>query len=435
MSSPQARGALADAVNLNLGRSIKNAARLSKNRRIIAKTTRIQLPDYCLLLLAPILLYNTFSILWAVSLAEWQGQVVYFGGIETRMKTAAKIMVVILVIAVGGYFTYSKIVGWHQNQLDSVIKQQQANAKHKTDELEQKISMLEQELAAAKGQLIPAQKLAEVFGNEDDSARAVAEKEDPAEVMDEVKQPPESVQDDNEPPEEFLASEKEGTPKEVIVKPILPVTDWVPPAADLERRIVAFFSYLDEQPYIRSYGFSDGTYRQYQIAIHKLSAKPPIVAGEMQSIYNMVLNIAHFYRVMGKKHVFAARQILQNESDIIESVMSTFFQWFIADSDGPALSAGRPSWAVMYEYAGYLLNTLGGRSYLLRRNPKVRALASYYCVLVLDMANDQELNSKGIDIRPYLKTSLLEIKNQIGLIHQKKYLAKLSELNLKYQPF
>ena len=113
--------------------------------------------------------------------------------------------------------------------------------------------------------------------------------------------------------------------------------------------------------------------------------------------------------------------------------MSTFFQWFTADSGGPAQSADRPSSAVMYEYAGYLLNTLGGRSYLLRRNPKVRALATYYCVLVLDMANERELNSKGIDIRPYLKSSLLEIKNQIGLIHQKKYIAKLSELNLKYQ--
>jgi hypothetical protein len=88
----------------------------------------------------------------------------------------------------------------------------------------------------------------------------------------------------------------------------------------------------------------------------------------------------------------------------------------------------------MYEYAGFLLNTLGGRSYLLRRSPKVRALTTYYCVLALDRANDEELNSKGIDIRPYIKSSLMEIKNQIGLIYQKEYIAKLSELSLKYSP-
>ena len=86
----------------------------------------------------------------------------------------------------------------------------------------------------------------------------------------------------------------------------------------------------------------------------------------------------------------------------------------------------------MYEYAGYLLNTLGGRSYMLRRSPQVRALTTYYCVLILDKANDQELNSRGIDIRPYIKSSLLEIKNLIGLIHQKDYITKLSELSLKY---
>ena len=128
-------------------------------------------------------------------------------------------------------------------------------------------------------------------------------------------------------------------------------------------------------------------------------------------------------------------QILQNESEIIESVMKTFFQWYTMDSGGQVSLAGRPSPEIMYEYAGYILNTLGGRSYLLRRSPKIRALTTYYCVLALDQANEDELNSKGIDIRPYIKSSLLEVKNQIGLIHQNEYITKLSELNLKYYPY
>jgi hypothetical protein len=135
---------------------------------------------------------------------------------------------------------------------------------------------------------------------------------------------------------------------------------------------------------------------------------------------------------MGKHRVFLTRQVLQNESEIIESVMKTFFQWFTMDSGGQVSLAGRPSPEIMYEYAGYILNTLGGRSYLLRRSPKVRALTTYYCVLALDRANEEELNSKGIDIRPYIKSSLLEVKNQIGLIHQQEYIANLSELNRKY---
>ncbi|MBT8367822.1 MAG: hypothetical protein KJP23_24275 [Deltaproteobacteria bacterium] len=216
------------------------------------------------------------------------------------------------------------------------------------------------------------------------------------------------------------------------------VTKKIPPDgaqrnfAEIEGRILAFFAYLDNQPYVQSYGFAEGSYRQYQIAIKNLSSELPIIAGEMLSLYNMVRNVAHFYRVMGKKRVFVTRQILQNESEIIESVMKTFYHWVTMESGGQATLSGRPSPEMMYDYAGYLLNTLGGRSYLLRRSPKVRALTTYYCVLALDRANEAELNSRGIDIRPYLKSALMEVKNQIGLIHQKEYIAKLSELNLKY---
>ena len=154
----------------------------------------------------------------------------------------------------------------------------------------------------------------------------------------------------------------------------------------------------------------------------------------MQSLYTMVRNVAHFYRVMGKKPIYLTREILQNESEVIEPVMQTFYRWYTTDEGGKSALGGRPSPEIMYEYAGFLLNTLGGRSYLLRRSPKVRALTTYYCVLALDRANDEELNSKGIDIRPYMKSSLMEIKNQIGLIYQKEYIAKLSELSQKYYP-
>jgi hypothetical protein len=152
----------------------------------------------------------------------------------------------------------------------------------------------------------------------------------------------------------------------------------------------------------------------------------------MDSLYNMVRNVAHFYRVMGKKRVLLTRQILQNESEVTESVMKTFYQWFTMDDRGQATLKGRPSMTTMYGYAGYLLNTLGGRSYLLRRSPKVRILTTYYCVLILDRANDEEINSRGIDIRPYIKSSLMEINNQIGLIHQEEYITRLSKLSLKY---
>jgi NADH:ubiquinone oxidoreductase subunit C len=298
------------------------------------------------------------------------------------MDKSAKIVVVLVIIAVSGFFIFSKISGWHKSKLEKAVQKEQEVWQGKANKLEQEVSELKLELTDVKGQNVPEEKLAKVFGKEEkEGDRQVEATQTPSEKLSDI--------------------------------------------AVTEGQIAAFFTYLDKRPYVQSLNLAGGSYLQYQIGIEKLSAKPPIIVGEMDSLYNMVRNVAHFYRVMGKKRVMLTKQILQNESEVIESVMKTFYKWFTMDDGGKATLKGRPSVTSMYEYAGYILNTLGGRSYLLRRSPKVRALTTYYSVLILDRA-------RGIDIRPYIRSSLLEIKNQIGLIHQKEYITRLSELSLKY---
>ena len=310
------------------------------------------------------------------------------------MDRSAKIIVAIVVIVASAFFIYSKFAGWHASKLETTVKQEKRIWQDKRDQMEQEIATLKQELAVAKGQNVSQDKLANIFG----------------EVQQEDKEVTQQL--------EGQISEKKKQPR----------------FAEIEDHIMSFFSYMDDQEYVQSYKFEEGTYRQYQIAIKKLSSKLPIITGEMSSLYNIVRNVAHFYRVMGKKRVLLIKQMLQNESELIESVMRTFYLWFTIDDEGHSTVPGRPSIENMYEYAGYLLNTLGGRSYLLRRDPKLRTLTTYYCVLILDKANDEELNSKGIDIRPYIGSSLMEIENKTGLVHQKEYLTKLRELRFKYHP-
>ncbi|MCP4623118.1 MAG: hypothetical protein GY850_06260, partial [bacterium] len=334
------------------------------------------------------------------------------------MDRTVKIVVSVLVLSVGGFFVYSKIAGWHQNKLKTAVKQQRVISQRKADQLEQKVAELEQELDVVKGQKVPEEKLAQVFGENNQAAEENAERQKLAEVMGEVKKLAGSVQDkkdlaailgdekkivaalgdetnlikvlreedklarvlrdekklaailqDESKLREILAQED----NDVVVKKIIPAEKKRTGMADIERQIMAFFSYLDAQSYIQAYEFAGGSYLQYQIAVKNLSSQLPIIIGEMQSLYRLVLNVAHFYRVMGKQRIFVTRQMLQNESEIIESVMKTFYQWYTMDGAEPAILAGRPSPGIMYEYAGYILNTLGGRSYLLRRSPKVRA--------------------------------------------------------------
>jgi hypothetical protein len=314
------------------------------------------------------------------------------------MDRSAKIIVAIVVIVASAFFIYSKFAGWHASKLETTVKQEKKIWQDKTDQMRQEIATLKQELAAVKGQNLSQDKqdkLVEVFGE---------------------------LQPEDKEATQQLEGQLSGGKKQ-------------PSLAEVEGRIMSFFSYMDNQEYVQSYKFKEGTYHQYQIAIKKLSSKLPIVSGEMSSLYNIVRNVAHFYRVMGKKRVLLIKQILQNESEVIESVMRTFYLWFTMDDEGHSTIQGRPSMENMYEYAGYILNTLGGRSYLLRRDPKVRTLTAYYCVLILDKANDDELNSKGIDIRPYIGSLLMEIENQTGLVYQKEYATKLRELRLKYHPY
>ena len=80
------------------------------------------------------------------------------------MNRGAKIVIAVLVLAVSGFFIFTKIAGWHKNQLDTAVKQQQEISQTKADQLEQKIAALEQEMDVVKWQKVPEEKLARVFG-------------------------------------------------------------------------------------------------------------------------------------------------------------------------------------------------------------------------------------------------------------------------------
>jgi hypothetical protein len=109
--------------------------------------------------------------------------------------------------------------------------------------------------------------------------------------------------------------------------------------------------------------------------------------------------------------------------------MRVFYLWYTGSSDQ---LKGRPSLETMYAYASYLLETFGGRSYLLRRDSRIRLLTTYYCILVIDRAGDRQMNPNGIDIRPLIAATARDVRSQTGLVYQKQYLAELDRLARKY---
>ena len=299
------------------------------------------------------------------------------------MNRAVKIFIGIVILGALGFFAYKHFSTRQKEIFEKAIKQEQQQWQDKTGRLEKEVQLLQQELESVKSPIYPKEKAAEAFGKQ------------PGEV-------------------EVIHKERKVSFEEI------------------EKEIASFFRYLDNQPYIAAYELKGGTYTEFQIAVDSLSKNPPIITGEMDSLHRLLQNMAHLFRISGKKRLKLANDILNNESDIIEPVMRAFFLWFTLENGSKQKIKGRPSFQVQYEYAGYFLNTLAGRSYLLRRDPKIRTLTYYYCVLIIDQANDKKFNSLGLDIRPHIRKSYNEIRSQIGLVNQRRYISTLETLKQKY---
>jgi deoxycytidine triphosphate deaminase len=298
------------------------------------------------------------------------------------MDKSKKIILIVVILGIAGYVAYHQIDTRQQRRLDTALERERNEWWDNIGKLEEKVAELEQELAQERGEVVPQEKLNEVFGQ----TQAV--------VAPEVK---------------TIACD------------------------ELQRQVTAFFSYLDRQDYILSHELEGGTWSLFLEILNELSANPPLVTGEMKDFSSLIRNVAHFYRVLGRERVELITEVIQHESEIIESVMETFFAWLTSGERCQYQIQGLPSLEVLYEYSGFFLNTLAGRSYLLRRNSKIRILTSYYSVLILDKANEETLNPYGIDIRPHIDFSLYDINNQRGLIHQKKYRAALEAMKKEYE--
>lgn len=297
------------------------------------------------------------------------------------MKRPVNILITAAILGVIGYFSYHQIINWHQKELDTAIVQERQESEKKVDVLENKINQLEDELTLYKITLAPQEKLTEIFGDEP-----------------------------------------------VLVTPEKNYID----CQDLERQVLSFFAYLDKQDYVILRQLESGTYGLFYETIQQLSEKLPVVVDENRDIISLTRNMAHFYRVLGKMRVGLIKDILKNENDIFESMISAFYYYYTSNACCKGKRQTCPSLKLLYEYSGFFLNTIAGRSYLLRRDSKVRSLITYYSIQLLDKANDAVLNDNGLDIRPHIDLSINDITNQKNLIYRKSYLTNLQRLKEKY---
>jgi len=199
-------------------------------------------------------------------------------------------------------------------------------------------------------------------------------------------------------------------------------------------KVLLFFEHLDQQGYIIDYGVKGSSLDHFRGIINKLMANPPVVVRETDDLFAILNNIAHFFRVLGPKDILLIKDVLIHERERIEPTMALFYHWseIAPDCAAVGLDIDLPL-AGLYEYGGYFINTLGGQSYLFRREPYLRILIRYYSTLIIDRANSIDANRYGIDIRYTLDSLISEIQGNGALVYRQEYLDNLMRLQENYQ--
>ncbi|MFO8111159.1 MAG: hypothetical protein R6T92_01500 [Desulfosalsimonadaceae bacterium] len=279
------------------------------------------------------------------------------------------------IVAGAIFFGLQYLSGWHEQEIQSALELQRKQFKANYDRLEKEIREVEAQLEKTRQTgSIPEERITEVFGKTEAETEAMGRCE-------------------------FLKG-----------------------------RIDSFFDYLDKK--MEGEKSSQELFFQMTAALAK---KPPVVIGEGRDLITLLRNRAHFFRILRKERINMVRKMLAAEKDILEAAMADFYAYYISEdrcvNENDRQFMPMP---VLYDYAGFFLETLSGKGYLMRRDSSTRSLALYYSVLILDRAIDNELNKYGIDIREHIDAAKDDIRNQRGLAYRERYLETLDALTEKY---
>lgn len=202
----------------------------------------------------------------------------------------------------------------------------------------------------------------------------------------------------------------------------------------LASNIDSFFTTLDNRDYIKDFELDASSDVYFPKLIQNLVDNPPIVSGETDDLFTILQNTAHFFRILGKKNILVLKGILDRERDTFEQTLSDFYRL----TDDPEALKEHFNITIgddeLYAYAGFFLNTMGGRLYLFRRDSMSRMVVSYYAIMIIEKANKEGRNKYGIEIKDAIDNLIIEIESsRIKLKMRDEYLDELYDLKVKYQ--
>ena len=217
--------------------------------------------------------------------------------------------------------------------------------------------------------------------------------------------------------------------EEAISPKFLPDED---DCTSIEKNMAEFFQYLDQTEYFQHLNPKMNAYARFKEILNRLADTLPIPAGEGIDPSIMIRNVYHLSRILNRQDLHLIREIIKNENDAMEINLNAFYRWFTVGNRCPTPEGLRPSLEFVYRYAGFFLNTIGGRAYLFRRSPDLRLLTSFYCLLIIHEMDKRGKNSYGIDILPFIAPLREEIIHYPDLQFGSDYISTLNNIEDYY---
>ncbi|MBW1681056.1 MAG: hypothetical protein JRF59_07720 [Deltaproteobacteria bacterium] len=205
------------------------------------------------------------------------------------------------------------------------------------------------------------------------------------------------------------------------------------PCVRINNALREFFQYLEQADYIARLDLPRKPLAYFIRTLHRLEAHPPVPAGEGLSPAILSANVFHLYRALDRETLRLGAEILRQEEDNLEVILRMFFDWQTLGSRCPPRAFPRLSQETAYRYAGFFLNTVGGRAYLFRRAVPVRLLVSYYALCLIHEADKTGRNALGIDVRPFILPLMEEISRYTDFRYHEEYMRKLDEMDRYYR--
>ena len=221
-----------------------------------------------------------------------------------------------------------------------------------------------------------------------------------------------------------------------VFGPASPLVRGVSPEAmkckELEEALRAFCKYLDASETLRSQDTYKNSWTLMTDTLTTLERNLPKISAESYRPAIIVENSFYFFRILRREKINLIREVLKYESDLAEPLLGILYRWLMTGRKCDKLPSSPAALKAMYPYAGFFLNTLGGHSYLFRRDSRIGLLTLYYSTRVIHEANLKGLNELGIDLRFFLPLIFDEIQSRNDLLYSEEYLQVLSNLQLHY---